>query len=123
MKTVMTLLAVAALVLSGCVTVPRCAPMTTAEVIALAEAGMSDADLIARIDRSRTIFQLSVADVLQLRTHGVSDVVIDHMLATYPRWVEREYRSYYYCGPPLVVPPPGWWGPPHPHWAGPPPWW
>ncbi len=96
---------------ASCVTVPRVAPLSVADVIGLAKAGTADADIIQRIDQTYSVFRLTAADVVRLKTEGVSEAVIDHMLATYTRWAVARERYYHYWGPP-----------PHPRFLGPPPW-
>jgi len=57
-------------------------PLTTADVKALAKAGVSDDVIIAQIQNSHTAFRLSTADVIDLHQGGVSDKVVDCMINT-----------------------------------------
>lgn len=50
------------------------------EVVRMSQAGLSDAVIVAMIDRSGAAYRLSVEDVIDLRRSGVSDAVIEHML-------------------------------------------
>jgi hypothetical protein len=56
-------------------------PLTNADVIALAKAGMGDDVIIAKINQSATVdFKTDVADLKALKSAGVSDKVISVML-------------------------------------------
>jgi len=96
--------------------------VTTADVIAMTQAGLSD-DVIATHIRASGVAQpLQVGDLIQLRNMGVRDTVINTMQQTPPRGaqsavaypayppgnviVEHHYPAYY--GPPV------WCGPPRP---------
>jgi len=57
-------------------------PLATADVKALAQAGVSDDIIIAQIHNSRTIYHLSAADIVDLHDSGVNDRVIDVMINT-----------------------------------------
>jgi hypothetical protein len=102
-------LAVCAVLLAvGCATPRRPAPLATADIIAMTKAGMTDEEIMRRIDETRSVFRLSSDDVVRLRNDGVSGRVIDYMLETYTRAaVEQErryepygrpYFEYYWCG-------------------------
>ena len=60
---------------------PR-APLSIAEVKALAKAGVSDDVIIRQISASRTVFRLSAMDIIGLRDSGVSNPVVVHMINT-----------------------------------------
>ncbi len=57
-------------------------PLATADVKALAQAGVSDDIIIAQIKNSHTIYHLSAADIIDLHNAGVSDKVVDVMINT-----------------------------------------
>jgi len=57
-------------------------PLTLADVKALAKAGISEDVIINQIHNSRTVFQLSAADIIDLRDAGVSDKVVNYMIDT-----------------------------------------
>ena len=95
MKTVL-LLAVIALWAVGCATTPRPAPLTQADVMSMVKAGLTDEEIIRRIDATRTVYRLSSDDVINLRKEGVSDRVVNYMLDTYARYVAAEQRRQDY---------------------------
>src|ERR1035441_9783525 len=57
-------------------------PLGTADIKALAKAGVSDDVIISQIRNSRTIYHLSTAEILDLKDAGVSERVIDIMINT-----------------------------------------
>ena len=57
-------------------------PLSTADVKALAKAGVSDDVIIAQIQGSHTAFNLSAADIIDLHNSGVSDRVVTFMQGT-----------------------------------------
>jgi hypothetical protein len=112
-----TLLALLVLLLTvGCASTPRPSALSQADVISMVKAGMSDEDIMRRIDASRTIFRLNSDDILFLRNQGVSDRLVTYMMDTFTRaaLAEQErrydYRWGFYYGHGYH------WG--HPHW-----WW
>ena len=54
-------------------------PLSTADVKALAKAGVSDDVIISQIQGSHTAFHLSAADIIDLHNSGVSDRVVNFM--------------------------------------------
>lgn len=82
----------ATILLAGCATTPRPAPLTQADIISMTKAGLTDEDIIRRIDDTRTVFQLSSDDVVFLRKEGVSDRIVTYMLDTLTRAVAAEQR-------------------------------
>ncbi len=58
------------------------APLSVADVKAMARAGISETVIINQINSSHTVFQLSTADIIDLRDAGVSDKVINYMINT-----------------------------------------
>jgi hypothetical protein len=89
-----------ALVLTGCATTPPPPPpLTQADVISMVKAGLTDEDIMRRIDATRTVFRLSSEDVIRLRNEGVSDRLANFMLDTYARAAmaaQRRQDAYYY---------------------------
>jgi len=63
-------------------------PLATADVKALAKAGVSDDVIISQIRNSHTVFHLSAADIIDLHNSGVSEKVVDFMINT-PSLVEN----------------------------------
>ena len=57
-------------------------PLSTADVKAMAKAGVSDDVIIAQIQGSHTAFNLSAADIIDLHNTGVSDKVVNYMIST-----------------------------------------
>ena len=81
--------------------------LALSDIEALTRAGVNDGVILRYIRNQGTIYTLNSADVLRLRHAGVSQSVIDYMLAT-----ARSYYDY----PPVYDPWYGpWWGP----WYGP----
>jgi YMGG-like Gly-zipper len=58
------------------------APMTMADVKALAKAGISEDVMISQIKNSHTIFHLNANDIIDLRNAGVPDKVVNFMINT-----------------------------------------
>ncbi len=58
------------------------APLTLADVRALAKAGVSDEVILSQIRNSRTVYRLSTAEIIELKEAGVSNRVIDFMINT-----------------------------------------
>lgn len=79
-------------VLAGCATAPRPAPLNLADIISMTKAGMTDQEIIRRIDDTRSVFRLSSDDVLRLRQEGVSNGVVTYILDTYIRYAMAEQR-------------------------------
>ncbi len=96
MRTLLVLSALAMLAI-GCATKPRPQPLTQADVISMVKAGVTDEEIIRRIESTRTVFRLGSDDVVRLRNDGVSDRVVNHMLDTYARYVAAQQRreDYY----------------------------
>lgn len=57
-------------------------PLTVADVKALAKAGISEDVIINQIRNSRTVYHLSVTDIIDLRDSGVTDKVVNFMIST-----------------------------------------
>jgi hypothetical protein len=95
MKTTL-LLTVVAILAVGCATTRRPPPLTQSDVMSMVKAGLTDEDIIRRIDASGTVFRLSADDVVNLRKEGVSDRVVTYMLDTYTRYVAAEQRRQDY---------------------------
>ena len=55
-------------------------PLSTADVKALAKAGMSDEVIISQIRSTHTGYHLSTAEIIELKDAGVSNRVIDFMI-------------------------------------------
>ena len=57
-------------------------PLTVADVKALAKAGVTEDVIVSQINNSHTVFHLSSADIIDLRDAGVTDKVVNCMIAT-----------------------------------------
>ena len=52
------------------------------EIITLAKLQISEDEIVAAIEKDRTIFNLTINDILELKNAGVPEKVIRFMLAT-----------------------------------------
>ena len=68
-------------------------PVSVADIKALAKAGVSDAVILSQIRNSQTVFHLSTEELIELKTTGVSQPVIDFMLNTVPGTVPEPPAS------------------------------
>ena len=57
-------------------------PLGLADVKELARAGVSDEVIISQIRNSHSVYQLSTAEIIDLKDAGVSEKVIDFMINT-----------------------------------------
>jgi hypothetical protein len=86
-------IALVAAFLVGCATTPPPPPpLTQSDVISMVKAGVTEEDIMRRIDATQTIFRLSSDDVILLRKEGVPDRVVNYMLDTYTRAAIAEQR-------------------------------
>ena len=60
-------------------------PGSVSDIKALAKAGVSDTVILSQIRNSRTVYQLSAAEIIDLKTNNVSEAVIDFMINTSSR--------------------------------------
>ncbi|MGD0017264.1 MAG: hypothetical protein ABSC38_07100 [Verrucomicrobiia bacterium] len=60
-------------------------PGSVSDIKALAKAGLSDTVILSQIRNSRTIYRLSTAEIIDLKTNNVSETVIDFMINTSSR--------------------------------------
>ncbi len=56
--------------------------ITVEEIVTLSKLGVQPSEIIAQIDKDRTVFHLQTAQILELRRQGVDDAVIRHMMET-----------------------------------------
>ncbi len=99
--------------LAGCkfYQVPPPEPVTLENIIAMSQEDRTPEEIIAEIEKSRTLYKLETADILKLTEGGVDPKVVDYMLETHRRALESRYRyryPYYYD--------PWWYGPPYYYW-------
>lgn len=71
----------------------RGARLSLTDVGLLAQARVPDEDVIVYLRQTNTIYGLTTTQIDQLRAVGVSDRLIDYLLAT-PTQVVRPYRRY-----------------------------
>lgn len=57
-------------------------PLSVADVEAMSRAGISSDVIINQIANSHTVFQLSTADIIDLRNAGVADSIVNYMINT-----------------------------------------
>ncbi|GIW79203.1 MAG: hypothetical protein KatS3mg105_1010 [Gemmatales bacterium] len=74
-----------------------------AEIIQMVHGHISDSVIIAKIRSSGTVFHLTAQDVLDLKANGVSDAVIQEMLATAQRARPAAYVKPVYAPRPVYV--------------------
>ena len=60
-------------------------PGSVSDIKALAKAGVSDTVILSQIRNSRTVYRLSTAEIIDLKTNNVSEAVIDLMINTSSR--------------------------------------
>jgi surface antigen len=72
------------------------------EVAQMARANVADEVIIAQIRSSGSVYRLSSTDTVWLKQNGVSDRVIEEMLASATRYP----RPYYYYAEPVYYDPP-----------------
>lgn len=110
-----------ATLLGGCATIglqPK--SITPIEVVEMVKSAQSADAIIQKLKDSRTVYQLSAAELVSLHEQGVPNAVLDYMQGTYlnavraeesrraffyrppsPFWYGRYYNPYYYD--------PWWW--------------
>lgn len=74
--------------------------VTLDEVVAMEKAGLSDDQIIARLDQTEMFFDLSAQQKQQLRDQGVSDGVIDAMQTVNPE-IRRRAEEELGVGKPI----------------------
>ncbi|MBI4601686.1 MAG: hypothetical protein HY721_06980 [Planctomycetes bacterium] len=77
-------------------------PVTTEEIIRWTKGGVPPDEIIRRIEDSRTVYRMDSKDVVDLHNQGVDQKVIDHMLETERRHIERRSRDpwhHHHCDP------------------------
>jgi hypothetical protein len=88
-------------------TSPPRGPMGMVDVVQLAQAHVTDDVIISQIRSTGSVFYLSANDTIWLKQQGVSDAVVQEMLATASRYPRRVYSSTpVYTTPVYVVEPP-----------------
>ena len=91
MKQLLTYLAIVLLV--GCATAkPRPTPLSLADIMSMSKAGLSDGEIIQRVEDTHSVFKLTADDVVRLRNEGVSNGVVTYLLDNYTRAAMAEQR-------------------------------
>jgi len=57
-------------------------PLTITDIKALVRAGVSDDLVISQIRNSRTVYHLNTVNIIDLKSAGVSEKIIDYMIST-----------------------------------------
>ena len=57
-------------------------PMTVADIKALAKGGLSDDIILSQVRSQHAVFHLTTFEIIDLKTGGVSEKVIDYMINT-----------------------------------------
>ena len=78
-------------------------PLTVVDVKALAKAGVGDDIIISQIRNSRTVYHLSTADIVDLKTAGVSEKIIDFMINTPTQIQSAQVAGVVGAAPPQPV--------------------
>jgi hypothetical protein len=68
-------------------------PMGITDVVYLAQQHVTDEVIISQIRSTHSVFQLSANDTVWLKQQGVSDVIVQEMLATPNRYQRRIYSA------------------------------
>lgn len=92
--------------LSGCAGMVRekIPPVTTQQIIQFSKAGEPPANIIARIQHARTVYDLTASQYAQLSKEGVADTVLDYMQQTHIKEItyiaqrNAYYNSMWYGG-------------------------
>ncbi len=88
-KLSLTVLLCMLVMLGGCATPVRVAPLTVDEIVTLSEAETPPEQIINHIRESRAVYRLPASELARLRDQGVTDEVIDAMQATYLEYERR----------------------------------
>ncbi len=100
--------------LDGCATIERPAPLTGADVVAMARDGKSSKEIIDALRRTGTVLPLQASDIVALHDSGVPNEVLDYL-----QWAQieemrwRDRQSQMYWGPSFRGLGPCPWPPPN----------
>jgi hypothetical protein len=83
---------------------PAPEPLSTERVLEFSAAGKAPEEIIGEIRKSRTVYVLRARDIKDLLDKGVDERVVDYMMETRIRDLERRFYYYsypypYYYGP------------------------
>ena len=119
MRTLIAVLCI--LMLSACASTskPRPPAPTVEEIVQMSKDKVAPEEIIQRMRDARAVYRLSGSELADLKTRGVSDAVLDHMLNT--RIAAERAEEYFYTRDRYMFY--GWpgygpfWGPyPYPHY-------
>lgn len=95
-------LAVLLLALSGCASGPQLPPPPTpSEIVQLSKGNTPPKDIIARMQASQAVYEISASDFVRLGQEGVSSEVLNYMQATQIDQLRRDVQRqrYYFDDP------------------------
>jgi hypothetical protein len=75
-RAILRKLVIAGVILSGALMPSAASAVTLDEITGLARAGVTDAIILALIDRDKTVFAIESAEILKLQRDGLSEAVI-----------------------------------------------
>src|SRR5579864_1073819 len=93
MKGTMRRSALLILTLGICFTPQNASAVTVDEIVQLANAGISDAVILALLDRDRTVLTIAPEDLVVLKQDGLSDALIIAMLKSGREEAEAAMRA------------------------------
>lgn len=95
MKLAHAALSLTLLALAGCATSPFAEgppPIAPEQIVEMAKRGDNAATIIGEIQKSRTVYNFTASQFVQLAKDGVPDAVLDYMQQTHLKEVERQAR-------------------------------
>jgi len=87
------------LLVAGCATLDRPAPLSGAEIVALAQQGRTAQQIIEELQRTGTVLPLQASDIVRLHEAGVPEEVLDYLQRAQIdeiRWRDRFSYGYWY---------------------------
>ncbi len=90
-------------------------PLTLEDIKAIAGANVSDDLIIGQISSTRTVYRLGTAQIIDLKSAGVSEAVIDYMISTPTAFAQPQPAPVHdYYEDPAPFPPFFFFPPPFP---------
>lgn len=118
MKLKIAVLTLTLIGLAGCASAPfgeEPPPVSPEQIVEMSKRGDNAAGIIGEIQKSRTVYNLTASQFVQLSKDGVPDAVLDHMQQTHLKEVARDARRD--AANDLWLAGIGWYG--HPWYATP----
>jgi hypothetical protein len=84
--------------LSGCATLDGPPPLSGAEIVELARSGKTAPEIIAELQRTRTVLALGASDIISLHEAGVPDEVLDYLQTVQIDALLWQERSMWWYG-------------------------